>query len=68
MVAGGSVRLFTALWRALRSQSEVTLLSSRRRFDDSLAGLNGWSECHQMAHLLAVMVGRSVIIWNVTPC
>ena len=38
----GSVRLFTALWRALRSQSEVTLLSSRRHSDGSLAGRK-WS-------------------------
>ena len=44
----GSVRLFTALWRALRGQSEVTLLGSRRRSDGSLAGCNGQLECHHM--------------------
>lgn len=38
-LALGSVPLFTAHWRALRSQSEVTLLGSRRHSDDSLAGL-----------------------------
>lgn len=68
----GSVSLFTALWRALRSQAKVTLLGSRRHSTDSLAGLewsvgvsdgslagcNGRWECHGM------VAGGSVLLFT----